>query len=224
MKTVEGIRRLLQFLLKSFEEQALPNYFVSQNNMFACLGVVELSKAKEAIREVLSNPVQHLLDLTRYFKSFLMPYKPLLFEIVGSCLTRFPRPESNGDLIRFQSCLRSHVVNGLLSQGDSTYEALTVVTSCEDIERLPSSTDCLAAFESFVEIESDLGGVDLKLQMAVIASIYHNCGCLALLANDHEAHADFCKKAKTLFETLLQPTDPIDIYQIWMFVDYCNLP
>lgn len=223
MKTVEGIQRLLNFLLKSCEERALPNYFVPQNNLFSGLGVVQMSKTKEAIIEVLANPVHHLVDLTRSYNASHMPVEPLIADIVDFCLSRFPRPESDTELSRFQNCLRGHVVNGLLTQGDSTYEALAVVTSCDDIEKLPSATDCLAAFESFVEIESDLGGIDLKLQLAVIASIHHNLGCLALLENDQEAHSDFCQKAKNLFETLLRPSDPIDIHQIWMFVDYCNL-
>ena len=223
MKTVEGIQRLLNFLLKSCEERALPNYFVPQNNLFSGFGLVQMSKTKEAIREVLANPVQHLVDLTRFYKASHMPIEPLIAEIVDCCLSRFPSPESDTELSTFQSCLRGHVVNGLLKQGDSTYEALAVVTSCDDVEKLPSATDCLAAFESFVEIESDLGGIDLKLQLAVIASIYHNLGCLALLENDQEAHSGFCQKAKTLFETLLRPSDPIDIHQIWIFVDYCNL-
>ena len=223
MKTVEGIQRLLNFLLKSCEERALPNYFVPQNNLFSGLGLVQMSKTKEAIREVLANPVQHLVDLTRFYGTSYMPVEPLIADIVDCCLSRFPRPESDTELSRFQSCLRGHVVNGLLTQGDSTYDALVVVTSCDDTEKLPSATDCLAAFESFVEIESDLGGIDLKLQLAVIASIHHNLGCLALLENDQEAHSDFCQKAKNLFETLLRPSDPIDIHQIWMFVDYCNL-
>lgn len=223
MKTVEGIQRLLQFLLNSCEKRALPNYFVPQNNLFSGLGLVQMSKTKEAIREVLENPVQHLVDLTKFYKASHMPVEPLISEIVDCCLSRFPRPVSNNELSRFQSCLRGHVVNGLLTQGDSTYEALAVVTSCDDIEKLPSATACLAAFESFVEIESDLGGIDLKLQMAVIASINHNLGCLALLENDQEAHSVFCQKAKNLFETLLKPSDPIDTHQIWMFVDYCNL-
>lgn len=222
MKTVEGIQRLLQFLLNSYEERALPNYFVPQNNLFSGLGIVQMSKTREAIREVLSNPVQNLVELTKFFKASHMPVEPLISEIVGCCLSRFPRPASNSELSRFQSCLRGHIVNGLLTQGDSTYEAIAVVTSCDDIEKLPSTTDCLAAFESFVEIESDLGGIDLKLQLAVIASIYHNRGCLALLENDQEAHSVFCQKAKNLFETLLTP-DAIDIHQIWMFVDFCNL-
>lgn len=223
LKTVEGIQRLLQFLLNSCEERALPNYFIPQNNLFSGLGLVQMSKTKEAIREVLANPVRNLVDLTKFYKASHMPVEPLISEIVGCCLSRFPRPVSNGELSGFQSCLRGHVVNGLLTQGDSTYEALAIVTSCDDIEKLPSATDCLAAFERFVEIESDLGGIDLKLQLAVIASIYHNCGCLALLENDKEAHSVFCQKAKNLFETLLKPSDPIDIRQIWMFVDYCNL-
>lgn len=222
LKTVEGIQRLLQFLLNSCEERALPNYFIPQNNLFSGLGLVQMSKTKEAIREVLANPVRNLVDLTKFYKASHMPVEPLISEIVGCCLSRFLRPVSNGELSGFQSCLRGHVVNGLLTQGDSTYEALAIVTSCDDIEKLPSATDCLAAFERFVEIESDLGGIDLKLQLAVIASIYHNRGCLALLENDQEAHSVFCQKAKNLFETLLKP-DPIDIRQIWMFVDYCNL-
>ncbi|CAH3186758.1 unnamed protein product [Porites evermanni] len=223
MKTVEGIKRLLQFLLNSCEERALPNYFAPQNNLFSGLGLVQMSKTKEAIREVLANPVQNLVDLTQFYNASHMPVEPLISEIVGCCLSRFPRPVSSSELSKFQSCLRGHVVNGLLTQGDSTYEALAVVTSCEDIEKLPSATDCLAAFERFVAVESDLGGIDLKLQLAVIASIYHNLGCLALLENDQEAHSGFCQKAKNLFETLLIPSDPIDIHQIWMFVDYCNL-
>jgi len=223
MKTVEGIQRILQFLLNSYEECALPNYFVPENNLFSGLGLVQMSKMKEAIREVLADPVQHLVDLTKFYKASHMPVEPLISEIVGCCLSRFPGPLSNSELTSFQTCLRGHVVNGLLTQGDSTYEALAVVTSCDDIEKLPSATDCLAAFESFVEIESDLGGIDLKLQLAVIASIYHNRGCLALLESDQEAHSGFCQKAKNLFETLLAPSDAIDIHQIWMFVDYCNL-
>lgn len=197
MKTVEGIQRLLQFLLNSCEERALPNYFVPQNNLFSGLGLVQMSKTKEAIREVLANPVQNLVDLTKFYNASHMPVEPLISEIVGCCLSRFPRPVSSSELSRFQSCLRGHVVNGLLTQGDSTYEALAVVTSCEDIEKLPSTTDCLAAFESFVEVESDLGGIDLKLQLAVIASIYHNRGCLALLEMTRKLTVVFARKPRT---------------------------
>lgn len=101
------------------------------------------------------------------------------------------------------------------------YEVIVVVMFCDDIEKFFFIIDCLVVFESFVEIELDFGGIDLKLQLVVIVLIYYNCGCLVLLENDQEVYSVFCQKVKNLFEMLLI-LDVIDIYQIWMFVDYCN--
>lgn len=146
----------------------------------------------------------------------------LISEIVGYCLFWFFGLVSNSELSRFQICFCGYVVNGLFMQGDLMYEVFVVVIVCDDIEKFLFVIDCLVVFESFVEIEFDFGGIDLKLQLVVIVLIYYNCGCLVLLENDQEVYRGFCQKFKNLFEILLKFFDLIDIYQIWMFVDYCN--